>query len=194
TLDQHSIGPGIFEFREALSSMKKSDIEAPLPRPFDFTANSVAQGPKHVLPLRVAAPVEVAKGPWTIFCNACEKIMPNVHYHCSACDGGDYDLCETCVNQGVSCLGEGHWLIKRSIQDGKLVSSTTERFAPKSTTTTVCAPASSPKPETVKEIPGAFTEDINPLSESSRTCNACVVTLPDRDFVTCIQCDDYDLC
>ncbi|KAG9892903.1 hypothetical protein KCU90_g21489, partial [Aureobasidium melanogenum] len=34
TLDQHSIGPGIFEFREALSSMKKSDIEAPLPRPF----------------------------------------------------------------------------------------------------------------------------------------------------------------
>ncbi|KAG9531793.1 hypothetical protein KCU93_g1492, partial [Aureobasidium melanogenum] len=191
TLDQHSIGPGIFEFREALSSMKKSDIEAPLPRPFDFTANSVAQGPKHVLPLRVAAPVEVAKGPWTIFCNACEKTMPNVHYHCSACDGGDYDLCETCVNQGVSCLGEGHWLVKRSIQDGKLVSSTTERFAPKSQTTAV---SSSPKPETVKEIPGAFTEDINPLSESSRTCNACVVTLPDRDFVTCIQCDDYDLC
>ncbi|KAH0278360.1 hypothetical protein KCU91_g2534, partial [Aureobasidium melanogenum] len=194
TLDQHSIGPGIFEFREALSSMKKSDIEAPLPRPFDFTANSVAQGPKHVLPLRVAAPVEVAKGPWTIFCNACEKIMPNVHYHCSACDGGDYDLCETCVNQGVSCLGEGHWLVKRSIQDGKLVSSTTERFAPKSKTTTAPAPTSSPKPETVKEIPGAFTEDIHPLSESSRTCNACVVTLPDRDFVTCIQCDDYDLC
>ncbi|KAH0407029.1 hypothetical protein KCU90_g23410, partial [Aureobasidium melanogenum] len=194
TLDQHSIGPGIFEFREALSSMKKSDIEAPLPRPFDFTANSVAQGPKHVLPLRVAAPVEVAKGPWTIFCNACEKIMSNVHYHCSACDGGDYDLCETCVNQGVSCLGEGHWLVKRSIQDGKLVSSTTERFAPNSKTNTASAPASSPKPETVKEIPEAFTEDINPLSESSRTCNACVVTLPDRDFVTCIQCDDYDLC
>lgn len=194
TLDQHSIGPGIFEFREALSSMKKTDIEAPLPRPFDFTASPVAQGPKHVLPLRVAAPVEVTAGPWTIFCNACETIMPNVHYHCSACDGGDYDLCETCVNQGVSCLGEGHWLVKRSIQNGKLVSSTTERFAPQSKTTTASAPVSSPKPEAVKEIPGAFTEDVNPVSESSRTCNACVVTLPDRDFVTCIQCDDYDLC
>ncbi|KAK6001579.1 hypothetical protein QM012_002910 [Aureobasidium pullulans] len=194
TLDQHSIGPGIFEFREALSSMKKADTEAPLPRPFDFTATSFAQGSKHVLPLRVAAPVEVASGPWTIFCNACEKIMPNVHYHCSACDGGDYDLCETCVNQGVSCLGDGHWLVKRSIQDGKLVSSTTERFAPKSKMTTAFVPAPSPKPETVKEVPGAFTEDNNPLSESSRTCNACVVTLPDRDFVTCVQCDDFDLC
>jgi len=33
TLDQHSIGPGIFEFRDALSSMK-TDVEAPVPRPF----------------------------------------------------------------------------------------------------------------------------------------------------------------
>ena len=213
TLDQHSIGPGIFEFREALSSMKKTDIEAPLPRPFgkwqsttsntshtdmsDFTSNSAVQGSKHVLPLRVAQPAAlVTKGPWTIFCNACDKIMYNTHYHCSTCEGGDYDLCETCVEQGTSCLGEGHWLVKRSIQDGKLVSSTTERVAPKPKTTTASAPAPapSPKPDSVKEVPGAFTDDIKTLSESSRTCNACVVTLPDHEFVTCVQCDDYDLC
>ena len=212
TLDQHSIGPGIFEFREALSSMKKTDIEAPLPRPFgksnatptkpihtdmsDFTSNSTVQGPKHVLPLRVAQSAHVTKGPWTIFCNACDKIMYNTHYHCSTCEGGDYDLCETCVEQGTTCLGDGHWLVKRSIQDGKLVSSTTERVAPKPKTSTASAPAPapSPKPDTVKEVPGAFTDDIKTLSESSRTCNACVVTLPDDDFVTCVQCDDYDLC
>ncbi|KAI4748006.1 hypothetical protein E4T50_01708 [Aureobasidium sp. EXF-12298] len=194
TLDQQSIGPGIFEFREALSSMKKTDIEAPLPRPFDFTTSSVVQGPKHDLPLRVAQSAHVTKGPWTIFCNACDKIMYNTHYHCGTCEGGDYDLCETCVEQGTSCLGEGHWLVKRCIQDGKLVSSTTERVAPKAKMATAPAPVPSPKPETVKDIPGAFTDDIRTLSESSRTCNACVVTLPDHDFVTCIQCDDYDLC
>ncbi|KAH0292931.1 hypothetical protein M436DRAFT_38839 [Aureobasidium namibiae CBS 147.97] len=195
-LDQHSIGPGIFEFREALGSMKKTDIEAPLPRPFDFTSNSTAQGPKHVLPLRVAQSAHVTKGPWTIFCNACDKIMYNTHYHCGTCEGGDYDLCETCIEQGTTCLGEGHWLVKRSIQDGKLVSSTTERVAPKPKTSTASAPAPapSPKPDTVKEVPEAFTNDIKTLSESSRTCNACVVTLPDHDFVTCVQCDDYDLC
>lgn len=192
--------------------MKKTDVEAPLPRPFgqsnvmtsnvsrtdlsDFTSNSTVQGPKHVLPLRVAQPAHVTKGPWTIFCNACDKIMYNTHYHCSTCEGGDYDLCETCVEQGTSCLGEGHWLVKRSIQDGKLVSSTIERVAPKPKTTTASAPAPalSPKPDTVKEVPGAFTDDIKTLSESSRTCNACVVTLPDHEFVTCVQCDDYDLC
>jgi next-to-BRCA1 protein 1 len=205
TFDQHSIGPGIFEFREAISSMKKTDVEAPLPRPFmavcparldvsDSTTHSVTQGPKHDLPLRVAQPVHMPKGPWTIFCNACDKIMYNTHYHCSTCEGGDYDLCETCVEQGTSCLGEGHWLVKRSIQDGKLVSSTTERVAPKSKTTTAPAPAPSPKPDTVKELPGAFNDDIKTLAESSRTCNSCVVTLPNRDFVTCLQCDDYDIC
>jgi next-to-BRCA1 protein 1 len=186
--------------------MKKTDTEAPLPRPFmavcparpdmsDFTAHPIVQGAAHDLPLRVAhSSVHVNRGPWTIFCNACDKIMYNTHYHCSTCEGGDYDLCETCVEQGTSCLGEGHWLIKRSIQDGKLVSSTTERVAPKPKTTTTSAPAPEPKHEAVKEVPGAFNDDIKTLSESSRTCNACVMTLPDRDFVTCIQCDDYDLC
>lgn len=229
TLSQRSIGPGIFEFRDALASQKKS--EAPLPHPFgksclsclsfapidvsDFTANTTTQGVKHDLPLRVAqASEEVSKGPWSIFCNACEKPIPNIHYHCSICDFGDFDLCESCVSSGKVCPGASHWLIKRTIQNGRYISSTTERVVskPKQVASPVSSPVPSPKPETIKEIPGAFTEDVKTGSDQIRTCNACVISrsspdnyvlivsanrdtaLPDRDFITCMQCEDYDLC
>ncbi|KAI5257924.1 hypothetical protein E4T42_00817 [Aureobasidium subglaciale] len=214
-LDQHAIGPGIFEFREALSSEKKTETDAPLPRLFgksslttasassidasDFISNNAVLGPKQVLPLRVAKSVsQVSRGPWSVFCNGCDRIMHNVHYHCGICDGGDFDLCETCVKEGASCSGDGHWLVKRSIHLGELVNSTTERFAPKPKQSTPSAPAPapapSPAPEVANEIPGAFTDDFKSLSDSVRTCNSCVGTFPDEDFVTCVQCDDYDLC
>lgn len=201
--------------------MKKTESEAPVPRPFgkkskhhgplaqadvsDFVA---APGPKHALPLRVAqAPIEIPKGPWSVFCNSCDKVMSDYHYHCSVCDGGDFDLCESCVSNGKACPGENHWLIKRSIEDGKVVSSTTERLAPKIKQTPT------PKSESEKDVPGAFTEDVKSMAEAIRTCNACVASkscfflslyalpstyaqaaLPDHEFITCLQCEDYDLC
>ncbi|KAF1813751.1 hypothetical protein P152DRAFT_472572 [Eremomyces bilateralis CBS 781.70] len=69
---------------------------------------------------------------WTVYCNSCDKPMSGEHYHCSICDEGDYDLCAHCVDAGVHCPGEGHWLIKRVVKNGAVLSSTTERIAPKS--------------------------------------------------------------
>ena len=51
--------------------------------------------------------------------------MADIHYHCSICDNGDYDLCESCVQSGKLCSGDGHWLIKRVIKNGQVFNSTT---------------------------------------------------------------------
>ena len=116
--------------------------------------------------------------------------MLDAHYHCSICDGGDYDLCEGCIASGKLCPGDGHWLVKRFIQNGRVISSTTERLPPKpkaqpnvklvptvetpsavSTTTAV----STVQPSLEKIVPGAFSTDIKsePLV-ATRTCNSCI--------------------
>lgn len=66
-----------------------------------------------------------------IDCNLCKASIPNEHYHCSVCEGGDYDLCQECVDAGNLCPVGTHWLIKRSLNDGQLISSTTEIVGPK---------------------------------------------------------------
>lgn len=130
--------------------------------------------------------------------------MDNVHFHCSVCDGGDYDLCQSCVDGGKLCPGEGHWLIKRSILGGKIINSTTERVAPKPRVQPAAAhivPVEIEKIENVsseREMPGTFTDDTRTLNNEPegafRTCNNCIVGLPDHEFVTCTNCDDFDLC
>lgn len=145
---------------------------------------------------------------WSVFCNACDKPMADAHYHCDACDDGDYDLCETCVKAGTHCLSEDHWLVKRHVKNGRVVSSTTERHSPKQATQ-----------ESVPDMPGTFTEHIEEkkpkvkeaVYEATRTCNCCVkgmyrqpiIHKHDTDestedkeghFVTCLNCPDYDLC
>lgn len=62
---------------------------------------------------------------WQVCCNSCDQPMADVHYHCSICDNGDYDLCESCVQSGKLCSGDGHWLIKRVIKNGQVFNSTT---------------------------------------------------------------------
>lgn len=131
---------------------------------------------------------------WTVYCNWCDKAMAGEHYHCSICDGGDYDLCNACVDAGVHCPGEDHWLIKRIVKNGIPLNSTTERIAPvtdskpKATNCRPTKPVEKPKaevkkaPETKKApkptMPGAYQEEKkeSPFTVKfpSRTCNSCV--------------------
>lgn len=120
------------------------------------------------LRMKEAAPAQVSSCVWQLFCNACDKPMTDVHYHCSICDDGDFDLCEACVKTGSLCQGEGHWLVKRFIQNGKVVSSTTELIA---------TPRKHRSANVDREMPGSFTIDAKTTpveSEPRRTCNACV--------------------
>lgn len=106
---------------------------------------------------------------FTICCNVCDGAIPNTHWHCSICDNGDFDLCQDCVDRGHLCDNGEHWLIKRSLESGKVVNSTSETIAPKRGS----------KSTQDQGIPGAFepavktdvsTKDI----DMSRTCNSCV--------------------
>jgi next to BRCA1 gene 1 protein len=122
---------------------------------------------------------------WSVYCNNCDKNMLNEHYHCNICDEGDYDLCVECKDQGVHCRGEGHWLIKRFLDTrGTVISSTTETVGPRE------------KEETTPSMPGAFTEEkkVEDCEAPTRTCNNCIKSFTEDAFVTCFDCEDFDLC
>ncbi|KAK5674619.1 hypothetical protein LTS10_012620 [Elasticomyces elasticus] len=204
-----SVGSGIFQFREARASQQTlvNPDEAPVPGPFkiDNTEffNALANANHACAKVAQAvAPVVGRQGhPWSVFCDECDKVMSDAHFHCSVCNGGDYDLCEDCVGSGKVCPGDGHWLIKRFIKDGKVINSTTERVSPQNKQIRIeDLLRKSVQHEEVaeKQMPGAFAEDTKTLAEEprlpTRTCNSCVVVLPEREFITCSDCDDFDLC
>lgn len=103
---------------------------------------------------------------FAIDCNNCEKAIANEHYHCSICDSGDFDLCQACVDSGITCDGKDHWLIKRSQQGGNIIPSITETIAPKK------AKVEEPKPESSKEIKPEVLKAGK--YQGDRTCNACI--------------------
>ncbi|GAM82675.1 hypothetical protein ANO11243_006570 [Dothideomycetidae sp. 11243] len=160
-----------------------------------------------VLVFRRKSPSDAASSPkptWSVYCNECDATLHNEHFHCSICDGGDYDLCQRCVNDGKLCPGQGHWLVKRFVKDGMIISSTTERLPPK-LKPAAAAPVSTSLPirqasfsRAEKIIPGAFTDDAKTLADDlsllTRTCNSCVEVMTDDQFVTCTACEDFDLC
>lgn len=127
---------------------------------------------------------------FAVCCNQCDGQIPDAHYHCATCDDGDFDLCQSCVDKGATCRGADHWLIKRFIENGAIVNSTTEIIRPK------------PKVTTPVKVPVEIEfapENRNPdlpsyLFSNVRTCNSCVTDLPERFFVHCTVCDDFDLC
>ncbi len=97
---------------------------------------------------------------YTIDCNHCGSSVPNEHYHCGICEGGDFDLCKTCIDAGITCDGDEHWLLKRTIRNGVVVPSTTETLPP-------------------KKLSKAATEDlVTPISPEQDgddlTCNSCI--------------------
>lgn len=126
-----------------------------------------------------------------VYCNNCSVPIDDVHYHCTTCDDGDFDLCPACRDAGCTCDGE-HWLIKRTVHGGRYIHSTTEKLAPKQLSeyralperpfsdskTTLVAP---PVEEEKENIP-------------TRTCNSCILEFNEENFVTCTDCDDFDLC
>lgn len=130
---------------------------------------------------------------YAVCCNVCDKTIPGSHYHCSTCDDGDFDLCQNCVDQGETCKGSDHWLIKRFVKDGAFINSTTERIPPK---------PKAPKPRQEFPAPAEYVlhaERVVPvlqnfLYQNIRTCNSCVSELPESDFVHCNTCEDFDLC
>ncbi|KAI0095502.1 hypothetical protein F4814DRAFT_454116 [Daldinia grandis] len=135
----------------------------------------------------------VPKRQFTVCCNSCDRAVPDAHFHCSTCDDGDFDLCQDCVNQGITCYGEGHWLIKRFIKDGQVNYSTTH-IAPK--------PPRSQTSKASVSLPIRPAENANwvlptkgwDTTYNDRTCNCCVQDFPGEDFLHCTTCDDYDLC
>lgn len=158
-------------------------------------------------------------GVWQVFCNNCDKPMKDAHFHCSICDDGDYDLCQSCVTAGAGCHGEEHWLIKRFIADGKVVNSTTETIAPRSSKVTeaplkpdVPTFKAEPLRSTPRRMENRTKIDVaSLLNASTRTCNACVqgkqsdvqkseprltncIVLPEEQFLTCADCPDVDFC
>ncbi|EEA19715.1 hypothetical protein TMatcc_009863 [Talaromyces marneffei ATCC 18224] len=140
-----------------------------------------------------------------IDCNNCGGSIPSEHYHCGICDDGDYDLCLNCVDAGVSCPGDDHWLLKRVVQNGVIINSVTE-IAPKRLGS--LEPVATEKPAPVKEEPEEEPkveekEAIVPEPEvkeepkevaDERTCNACFREFSESSMVHCDNCEDYDLC
>ncbi|KAJ5594511.1 Zinc finger ZZ-type [Penicillium hispanicum] len=148
-------------------------------------------------------------GMFCIDCNNCGSSIANEHYHCSICEYGDYDLCPQCVDDGASCRGEGHWLIKRVVLDGIVTNSTTETIPPrrlqvqesKSAVPVVMPPVSmgmsapKPVPEMAAPVPDdAARSDVAAQGEDKPMCNGCCREADETNLVRCNDCEDYDLC
>jgi next to BRCA1 gene 1 protein len=142
----------------------------------------------------IAAP----RANFAVCCNLCDRTVPDSHYHCSTCEDGDFDLCQTCVDKGLTCYSSDHWLIKRFVKDGAIINSTTERIAPKKK---VVQAVPEPQPQcslplrTAYTVPQCVVELAKPETPvaaenwSIRTCNNCVAgehphSPPPMQFVT----------
>jgi next-to-BRCA1 protein 1 len=106
------------------------------------------------------APVPAQMSSYSVYCNNCNGPIPDEHYHCSTCDDGDFDLCQACIDSGVLCGGDGHWMIKRFVKNGKVITSTTETLAPRS--------SRNESKTTLVEVEET-KEDT-----ATRTCNSCI--------------------
>lgn len=124
-----------------------------------------------------ASPAPATMSIFSVYCNSCNATTSDLHFHCSTCDDGDFDLCQSCVDKGVSCDSDEHWLIKRFVQNGQVINSTTEKVPSK------------PKDKMI-----ATAEEVPEEPAATRTCNSCISEFSEDQFVSCLECLDYDLC
>ncbi|TVY28460.1 Next to BRCA1 gene 1 protein [Lachnellula hyalina] len=141
----------------------------------------VSKERQNAIRTHASAPTASSASIFSVYCNHCNDAIPDEHYHCSTCDDGDFDLCQNCVADGVLCGGDGHWMIKRFVKNGKVINSTTETIAPKPKVPAFSESKTTLVPEETKITP-------------TRTCNSCIQELSVENFVTCTSCDDFDLC
>lgn len=151
------------------------------PQPMHLSTSSTTPQPQYrdfVLGQdSLESPIVSHKSPTEVYCidcNHCGRSIPNEHYHCSICENGDYDLCLECVENGITCQDEDHWLIKRGVKDGVVTNSITEKVPPRAVQAEYHESAS---------IPELVSEDIpRPLSAApeavvhaeERICNGCL--------------------
>lgn len=133
------------------------------------------------------------KRPFTVCCNSCDRAVPDAHFHCSICDDGDFDLCQDCVDRGITCYDDAHWLIKRFIKDGQINNSTTS-VAPKPTRPQANKETSTPSVNLPIRSAAWSPVPTWDASYTDRTCNCCVQDFSGEDFLHCTVCDDFDLC
>ncbi|KAL8652605.1 MAG: hypothetical protein Q9226_004202, partial [Calogaya cf. arnoldii] len=175
--------------RLLMARQEQDSGEAPVPRSFtaneDVVAELASKSANGKDTPIAEAKISAVAGSFTICCNKCQANIPNAHWHCSTCNAGDFDLCGTCIENGVLCDSEDHWLIKRIFKDGKVANSTTETIPPKTT-----------KMEPKGEVLSASSPQTNASEDLNlyRTCNSCVEVFPESKFVTCKSCEDFDLC
>ncbi|KAH6696913.1 ZZ type zinc finger domain-containing protein [Plectosphaerella plurivora] len=190
-MNRHNIGPDGFE-PERSQTQQPRDI--PVAHGSDardewFTRAASSGLGSSLFPARIALSNALS---YAVCCNSCDKNIPDTHYHCSTCDDGDFDLCQSCVDKGISCHGNDHWLIKRVLKDGQIVTSTTETIAPKPK-----AKKQEPVPEpklTLLDDDVLETSPFNFRTFSLRTCNCCVNDFAEHNFLHCAVCEDFDLC
>jgi next to BRCA1 gene 1 protein len=188
-MNRHNIGPDGFE-PERSQTQQPRDI--PVAHGSDardewFTRAASSAIGSSLFPARLPNALSYA-----VCCNSCDKNIPDTHYHCSTCDDGDFDLCQSCVDKGISCHGNDHWLIKRVLKDGQIVTSTTETIAPKPK-----AKKEEPVPEpklSLLDDDVVDTSTFNFRTFSLRTCNCCVNDFAEHNFLHCAVCEDFDLC
>jgi ankyrin repeat domain-containing protein 50 len=58
-----------------------------------------------------------------IMCDGCGSRITDLEtiFHCHVCHGGDFDLCQACVDCGTVCIGENHSMIKRFQKEGVFI-------------------------------------------------------------------------
>lgn len=106
----------------------------------------------------VPAPRVETASVFSVYCNKCQVTTSDAHYHCSTCDDGDFDLCQSCVDNGVTCGGDDHWMIKRFVKNGQVINSTTETIAPKASSL----------------LEKKSNVEVSEEPIATRTCNSCI--------------------